>query len=451
MYEAFYQLSTDPFRSGPEEKFFFEHRSYARAKAYLHYALLRRDGIIMLTGAAGTGKTTLCNDLVASLNSHEVAVYFLVGAEMSADDFLRAVGYALDVDVMGVDKATLLQRLRILLSQKIEGGEQPLLIVDEAQELNTSALSEVRVLDNLRGHGQSLLRVLLVGNEQLRQRLLSPDLLQLHQRLVAACNLDPLDSGETQSYVQHRLRSANWQGNPQLHEDTLRAIHELASGIPRRINLLCNRLLLHGSLEQKPLLEQQDVRLVVEALHHEGLMLSASADLQTNLNPSLPSLQTVHLHDNLLYSNSEHPDTIVGIPRGVNTDSEPDPVPTTPFLNTTRLLDEIQSKRVLAGQTDDVFVPALSEMVATRPVHVQAQRRKGVRAQRQGVRAGVLLLAVALVFVVTYTFEPQVFGFVRSEFHSWLPQSFFYENQSAEVNDRPHPVLQQESAKPRDP
>lgn len=424
LYETYYHLSMDPFRPGPEARFFFEHRGYARAKAYLQYALLRRDGITLLTGAAGTGKTTLCNDLVAHLKSHEVATTQIIAAGMPADDFLRTLGYALGLEVMGIDKATLVQRLKVFLLAQAEGGGQPLLIIDEAQELDASALNEVRLLDNLRVDGQSLLPVVLVGQEQLRQRLYLPSLTHVQQRLVAACHLEPLNGEETSAYVHHRLRTAHWHGNPELSEAALRAIHEFALGIPRRINLLCGRLLLHGSLEQKSLLQQQDVQLVVEALRHEGLIAPISADLREgpaagrSWQPTMPvDRPSPHAEDAL-------PDTLESAKDRHDSASQLSSIPRAPPLDAGQLEEEPWPKPISATQLDEPLVSTLPEMVATRPStrSLPGKPRSGIR--RHGIRVGVLLLAVALVFVITYAVQPQVFGFSRTVFHSWILERF---------------------------
>ena len=279
MYETFYRLTTEPFRLSPDPSFCFSHKSYARAKAYMQYAFNRAEGFVMVTGRPGTGKTTLIGDLVKSLPRSQVSVATLVTTQLEAEDLLQMVAHAFGLGVPMSGKASALQYLTTMLRREREKRRRALLIIDEAQDLSASALEELRLLTNLQQNNQPLLQIFLVGQEELRDLVHSNSMEQVFQRIVAACHLDALDEQETREYVRHRLHQAGWRNDPQLSESLYPIIHRFSEGIPRRINLICGRLLLHGAVEQKHRLTVADARLVVSELHAERLtMLSPAAD-----------------------------------------------------------------------------------------------------------------------------------------------------------------------------
>lgn len=272
MLEAFYHLDKEPFRLSPDPRFCFRHRSYAKAKAYMQYAVQRGEGFIMITGRPGTGKTTLIEDLLAELTETEVVSARLTSAQLEADDLLRMVGFTFGIGVEGLDKASVLQRIERFVKRQAQMGRRALLVIDEAQALSANALEELRLLSNLQADAKPLLQVFLVGQEPLRNVVRGPGMEQLHQRLIATCHLQPLDAQDTRTYVEHRLRCAGWTGDPRVSGGALLLIYRFSEGVPRRINLVASRLLLHGSVEQKHELGGEDARVVVEELRDEALM-----------------------------------------------------------------------------------------------------------------------------------------------------------------------------------
>jgi len=272
MFEAFYHLSREPFRLSPDPRFCLGHRSYAKAKAYMQYAVQRGEGFIMITGRPGTGKTTLIEDILAGLSETQVVSARLNSAQLEADDLLRMVGFTFGVGVEGLDKASVLQRIERFVTHQAQMGRRALLVIDEAQALSSSALEELRLLSNLQADAKPLLQVFLVGQEPLRNVIRAPGMEQLHQRLIATCHLQPLDAHETRTYVEHRLRCAGWTGDPRISGGALLLIYRFSEGVPRRINLVASRLLLHGSVEERHELGGEDAREVVEELRDEALM-----------------------------------------------------------------------------------------------------------------------------------------------------------------------------------
>ncbi|MEH6571406.1 MAG: AAA family ATPase [Halioglobus sp.] len=271
MYEYFYNLQADPFRLSPDHRFCYEHKGYAKARAYMTYAFMRAEGFVMVTGRPGTGKTTLIADLIQSLAGDKVTTANLVCTQLQADDLLKTVAYSFGVGTAGVDKAELLQRLYVIFHKWHRDGGRALLIVDEAQDLSITAVEELRLLTNIQVDGQPLLQIFLLGQPELRDLILSPQMEQVHQRIVAASHLEALELEETEAYVRHRLEAVGWQGDPALSKAIFPLIYKFSEGIPRRINLICSRLFLHGGVEQRHEIGVQDLRVVVAELQGENL------------------------------------------------------------------------------------------------------------------------------------------------------------------------------------
>jgi len=271
MYEAFYKLKAEPFRLSPDHKFCFEHKGYARARAYMAYAFKRAEGFVMITGRPGTGKTTLVGELVESLSGDNVQVANLVCTQLQADDLLKTVAYSFGIGSSSLDKAELLQRLTVLLNRWHKERRRALLIVDEAQDLSSAAMEELRLLTNIQLDGQPLLQIFILGQPELRDLILSPAMEQVHQRIVAASHIEGLEQGETEAYVLHRLQVVGWQGNPAIDRAIFPLIHKFSEGVPRRINLICSRLFLLGSVEERRTIEVKDLEVVIGELQGEGL------------------------------------------------------------------------------------------------------------------------------------------------------------------------------------
>ena len=271
MYEYFYKLEAEPFRLSPDHRFCYDHKGYAKARAYMAYAFMRAEGFVMITGRPGTGKTTLIGELVESLADENVTTANLVCTQLQADDLLKMVAYSFGVDPAIVEKGELLQRLNTLLHNWKREGRRALLIVDEAQDLSVSAMEELRLLTNIQLNGDPLLQIFLLGQPELRDLILSPSMEQVHQRVVAASHLEALQKEETEAYVLHRLEKVGWRGDPTISRAVFPLIYKFSEGIPRRINLICSRLFLHGSVEQRHRIGVADMREVIVELQSENL------------------------------------------------------------------------------------------------------------------------------------------------------------------------------------
>jgi len=270
MYEAFYGLNSKPFQLNPDPSFYFGSKQHRRAKAYLEYGVQRNEGFIVITGEVGAGKTTIVRGLFASLDPKKVVAANLVTTQLDAEDTLRMVAAAFGVRVKDASKAEVLLALEAFLVHQTTQGKRCLLIVDEAQNLTARAVEELRMLSNFQFGQQALLQTFLVGQPEFRTILQSPTMQQLRQRITATCHIGPLLLDETQGYIEHRLKCAGSTGRPTFDSAAFEAIFQASGGIPRRINLICDRLLLLGFLGNKASFGPQDVNSVASEIHDES-------------------------------------------------------------------------------------------------------------------------------------------------------------------------------------
>lgn len=277
MYEAYYGLNNKPFQLNPDPSFYFGSKQHRRAKAYLEYGVQRNEGFIVITGEVGAGKTTVVRGLLGSLDADKVIAANLVTTQLDAEDTLRLVGAAFGVRVKDVSKADVLMALEAYLVNQIGQGKRCLLIVDEAQNLTPRAVEELRMLSNFQYGQQALLQTFLVGQPEFRAILQSPTMQQLRQRVTATCHIGPLDMDETRGYIEHRLKCAGSTGRPAFDGAAFEAVFKASGGIPRRINLICDRLLLLGFLGQKDAFGLDDVNEVVNEIHAESTVPSHKA------------------------------------------------------------------------------------------------------------------------------------------------------------------------------
>jgi putative secretion ATPase (PEP-CTERM system associated) len=269
MYETFYGLTGKPFQLNPDPEFFFASRGHARAYAYLQYGLYQSEGFIVVTGEVGAGKTTLVRSLLKRLDPTKVVAAQIVTTQLDAEDLLKAVAGAFGVPARSTDKAQILANLEAFFLSLVPERKRALLVVDEAQNLTARAVEELRMLSNFQLDNRALLQSFLVGQPELRQVLHSGELQQLRQRVIASYHLGPMDRAETHAYIEHRLKHVGWKGDPAFEADAFDAIHAASGGIPRRVNLVCNRLMLAGYLGEKHQLGAADVRNVANEIQRE--------------------------------------------------------------------------------------------------------------------------------------------------------------------------------------
>ncbi len=251
MYKEFFHLSGKPFQLSPDARFFFASSEHSRALSFLQYGLSQGDGFIVITGDVGTGKTTLVQALLADLDPRETVVANIVTTQLGEDDLLGMVASQFGIRTSSPSKASLLRDLEQLFLHRAHEGKRVLLIVDEAQNLPTRSVEELRMLSNFNDQGRPLLQVFLLGQEEFRATLLSPGFEQLRQRVIATYHLNPLSAEETRTYVEHRLSRVAWDSDPTIDDEAFAAIYSFTQGVPRRINNLCDRMLLFAYLEER--------------------------------------------------------------------------------------------------------------------------------------------------------------------------------------------------------
>ena len=264
MYEAFYGLSSKPFLLSPDPNFYFGSKQHSRARAYLEYGISCNEGFVIVTGEIGAGKTTILRTLIEGMHGSNVIIGQLVTTQLDAEDTLRMVGAAFGFNVKGIPKSELLIAMEAFLLSKVSKGQHCLLIVDEAQNLTMRAVEELRMLSNFQFGNKALLQTFLIGQPEFREILRRPEMEQFRQRVAATCHIGPLNADETRGYILHRLKCAGSTGLPSFDDRAFVAIYEASGGIPRRINSICDRLLLLGFLNSRTHLSVEDVAEVVK-------------------------------------------------------------------------------------------------------------------------------------------------------------------------------------------
>ena len=263
MIEAHWGLTGKPFQLTPDPAFWFETATHRKAMAYLGYGLAQGEGFIVITGDIGAGKTTLIGHLLDTIDRTPLHVVQVVSTAIEAADLLRIVASQLGVDTAGLEKAQLLVAIERGLHAVARSGKRTLLVVDEAQALPVPALEELRMLSNFQAGGHALLQIVLLGQPEFRDRLNGADALeQLRQRIIAIHHLDPMDEDEVADYIAHRLSLVGWQGRPDFGEDSFPALYEATGGVPRRLNLLAARVMLHAAVAGSDLIDADVVRAV---------------------------------------------------------------------------------------------------------------------------------------------------------------------------------------------
>src|SRR5436190_5379413 len=249
MYEEYYGFTEKPFSLTPDPKYLYKSESHANAFELLQYANRRREGFVVVTGDIGTGKTTLCRALLEQIDRTTFTALVL-NPFLSEEDLLKLIlqdfGVISRDDVKrgrlaGVSKQGLIEALYDFLLGLVPLKASAVLIIDEAQNLPLSVLEQIRILSNLETDKQKLLQIILVGQLNLQSLLRSPELRQLDQRVSIRYQLEPLDRDGVSGYVAHRLAIAGGSGAVSFTHKALEMVHRLTNGIPRYINIMCDR------------------------------------------------------------------------------------------------------------------------------------------------------------------------------------------------------------------
>jgi general secretion pathway protein A len=243
MYNKFFGFKEKPFKLVPNPAYFYLSKSHEEAMAHLNYAISQGDGFVEITGEVGTGKTTLCRAFLESLNSTVEAAY-IFNPKLGPKQLLKTINEELGINTEGDDTKDLIDRLNAFLMQKKASGKKIILLIDEAQNLNRNVLEQLRLLSNLETNRDKLLQIILVGQPELSEILNSHALRQVGQRITLSYQLRPLTWTECKEYIHYRIGIAAQKTAIKFDRSAYRQIYKYSKGIPRLINIVCDRALL---------------------------------------------------------------------------------------------------------------------------------------------------------------------------------------------------------------
>ncbi len=245
MYLEFYGLKEKPFSLTPDPQFFFFSEGHRKAMEYLLYGIREREGFILITGKIGTGKTTLCRTVLRKLDG-QVRTAVIFNSFLTEKDLLKSILHDLGYPPKRRTRKELIDALNELLVQFLSNGENAVLMIDEAQNLSTPVLEQIRMLSNLETEKEKMIQIILLGQPELEEKLRSSELEQLNQRIALRCRLFPLTLKETECYIYQRLAVAGSRGQVTFSSSAISEIYCFSQGTPRLINLICDRALMGG-------------------------------------------------------------------------------------------------------------------------------------------------------------------------------------------------------------
>ncbi len=270
MYDKFYGFTNRPFNMTPDSSFFFASAKHEEALNRLLVAISEKSGFAVVTGEIGSGKTTVCRTLLNRLDlSTKVAL--VLNTHLGKKEFLTTVLEDLGVEYKSRSKTHLIKALNNYLLEQAAKDTNVVLIIDEAQNLTSSVLEEVRMLSNLETESEKLIQILLIGQPELRRKLNSPKLEQFSQRIVFYYHLEPLDRFETASYIKHRLKKAGNENVDIFTEEAIDNIYGYSNGVPRLINLACHNALISGLVYDAKRINSIIAAESINELMHNGL------------------------------------------------------------------------------------------------------------------------------------------------------------------------------------
>lgn len=264
MYCHFYGLKERPFNVTSDPAFFFLSKKHREALSHLLYGVSQRKGIVVLTGEIGTGKTTLCRFFLNQLDK-TVKTAFILNPHFSETQLLEAIVNDFGIKTKSKSRLLLIWELNKFLLRESAAGNNVVLIIDEAQNLRPPLLEQVRLLSNLETEKDKLLQVVLVGQPELNNRLNLYDLRQLRQRIMVRYHITPLEVNEIKDYINHRLNIASARKNRiEFKNEAFEFISNFSGGIPRLINMICDRALLAGFVAETNIIDTNIIKKCLE-------------------------------------------------------------------------------------------------------------------------------------------------------------------------------------------
>lgn len=298
MYENYYGFTERPFQLSPDPRFFFATKHHQRALSYLQYGLDQGEGFIVITGPIGTGKTTIARNLLATIGDEKIVAAQIVTTRLTPDELLELVAAEFKVSLKNHNKSEVLRSIESFLIQLHKQGKRALLIVDEAQNLPAETIEELRMLSNFQLDDKPLIQSFLLGQEELKDIIQAPNMEQFRQRIIASAHLKPLSSGEVKDYINHRLQQVGCKKENLFSDNAFALIYQKTLGIPRKINIFVDRLLLFGFLEELTKFNINTINKVAEEMSAE---LTGSLNLNKFINSQTENqknIQQLNITDN---------------------------------------------------------------------------------------------------------------------------------------------------------
>jgi type II secretory pathway predicted ATPase ExeA len=281
MYLELFKLQELPFRLSPDPQFLYLSKQHARAKAYMESTIWFTDGFVVITGEIGAGKTTLIETFLRELQT-DVVIAQINQTQLSPTAFLQTVLVQFGFSPFNMKKAEVLATLNQFLIEQYSSGRKVLLIIDEAQNLSSRVLEEVRLLSGLETTKDKVLRIILAGHPELNDKLNSQELIQLRQRVRLRFHLTALTKNETVAYIDHRLEVAGSQGRRIFAEDTYPTIYRYTGGVPRLINTLCDTCMMAAFTQNVDYVSAESLQAAIRELQwteHTGAPGGGAATL----------------------------------------------------------------------------------------------------------------------------------------------------------------------------
>ncbi|MFK8066770.1 MAG: ExeA family protein [Gammaproteobacteria bacterium] len=269
MYVKYFKFNGKPFGINPDPRFFFNSDTHKNALLSLGRGLGYGEGFVVVTGDSGMGKTTLMNALQYMLVDTNITIARIVNTQLDSGELLRYVAAELGLPYEEFSKVSLLKSIEHFLLECQSSNRRVVVIVDEAQNLSDSAIDELRMLMNIVSDNNSLIQIILFGQTRLREQLYSDIFEPLRQRIVVKYHLECFDQRLTKSYIFHRLRTVGWVGNPAIKPEAFNAVHYHSKGIPAKINMICERLLLAACLNGAETITEEDVSNIVQEMNND--------------------------------------------------------------------------------------------------------------------------------------------------------------------------------------
>ncbi|GMT47583.1 MAG: hypothetical protein IEMM0007_1149 [bacterium] len=292
MYETFYSLRVKPFELVPSPDFLFLSRSHRKALTYLKYGITEKVGFMLLTGEVGSGKTTLIRNLIRGLDSN-IVLSKIFNTKVSSEQLISLINEDFGLDVNGKDKISLLRELNNFLIKQYAEKHNPILVIDEAQNLTPELLEEVRMLSNLETDDAKLLQIVLVGQPELKKVLARPELRQLRQRISISSHIYPITRVETEEYIFHRLEVAGNRDAVIFRNGTVESVYNFSKGIPRLINIVCDFLMLAAFVEETREITSDLVKEVIGELETENRFWQDGDSLSSKLDNIIKDIETL--------------------------------------------------------------------------------------------------------------------------------------------------------------